>query len=98
MSVYEKLKERNIPLTPPAYPAAAFVPFAVTERTIYVSGHIARRDGKPWVGRLGDEMTTAEGQQAARSVAIDLLGTLEAATGGHLDRIRRIAKLLVLVH
>jgi enamine deaminase RidA (YjgF/YER057c/UK114 family) len=83
---------------PPPAPSGAFVPSVQIDRTLYVSGHIARRDGgKPWVGRLGESMTTAEGKEAARAVAIDLLGTLQAATGD-LARIKRIAKLLVLVN
>lgn len=82
---------------PPPVPAGAlFVPFVQIGRTLYVSGHIARRDGKPWIGRLGETMTTEEGKQAARAVAIDLLGTLQTAV--ELTRIKRIAKLLVLVN
>jgi enamine deaminase RidA (YjgF/YER057c/UK114 family) len=70
-----------------------FVPSVQTGNLVFVSGHIAKRDGQPWVGRLGDTMTTAEGQQAARAVAEDLLQTL-----GDLTRIRRIVKVMVLVH
>jgi enamine deaminase RidA (YjgF/YER057c/UK114 family) len=64
---------------------------------VFVSGHIAKVNGKPWVGRLGDNLTTAEGQDAARRVAIDLMGTLHAALGD-LNQIRRIVKLMVLVN
>jgi enamine deaminase RidA (YjgF/YER057c/UK114 family) len=42
-------------------------------------------------------MTTEEGKHAARSVAIDLMGTLQAAVGD-LNRIKRILKLMVLVN
>lgn len=70
-----------------------FVPSVQTGNLVFVSGHIARRDGQPWVGRLGETMTTAEGQQAARAVAEDLLRTL-----GDLSRIRRIVKVMVLVN
>ena len=42
-------------------------------------------------------MTTAEGQEAARAVAIDLLGTLHAAAGD-LNRVQRIVKLMALVN
>lgn len=98
MSAYEKLKALGITPPPPAAPSGAFVQFATNGNAIYLSGHIAKRDGKPWVGRLGEDMTTAEGKAAARSIGIDLLGTLEAATGGNLDRIKRLTKVLVLVH
>jgi enamine deaminase RidA (YjgF/YER057c/UK114 family) len=49
------------------------------------------------VGQLGLTMTTAEGQAAARAIAIDLMGTLQAAVGD-LSRVRRIVKLLGLVN
>jgi enamine deaminase RidA (YjgF/YER057c/UK114 family) len=43
-------------------------------------------------------MDTATGQAAARAVAIDLLGTLQAAAGGDLGRVKRIVKVLSLVN
>jgi enamine deaminase RidA (YjgF/YER057c/UK114 family) len=97
MSVYEKLKSRNITLPHPDSPVAAFVPFVRSGNLLFISGHIAKKDGKPWTGRLGGDLTTAEGKQAAQSIAIDLLATLQAASGD-LDKIRRIVKLLVLVN
>ena len=97
MSAYEKLTALNITLPPMAAPAAAYVPCVRTGNLAFTSGHIAKRDGKPWVGKLGAELTTEEGRAAARLIAIDLLGTLHASIGD-LNRIRRIVKLLVLVN
>jgi enamine deaminase RidA (YjgF/YER057c/UK114 family) len=97
MSVYEKLKARNIILPQLDPPVAAFVPFVRTGNLIFVSGHIAKKDGKPWTGKLGADLTTADGKQAAQFIAVDLLATLQAATGD-LNKIRRIVKLLVLVN
>ena len=97
MSVYEKLESLGIVLPPMPAPLAKFVPFVRTGNLIFVSGHIAKRDGKSWAGKLGDGIETAEGQQAARAVAIDLLAVLHAATGD-LNKIRRIVKLLILVN
>jgi enamine deaminase RidA (YjgF/YER057c/UK114 family) len=97
MSVYKKLEELNIQLPPVAVPAAAYVPFVQTGNLVFLSGHIAKKDGKPWVGQLGKTMGTEEGQQAARAVAIDLLGTLHAAVGD-LNKIKRIVKVMSLVN
>jgi len=97
MSVYDKLNELDIHLPPVATPAAAYVPFVQSGNQVYLSGHIARRDGQPWTGQLGRTMDTQEGQAAARAIAVDLLGTLHAATGD-LNRVRRIVKLMVLVN
>lgn len=97
MSIYNKLKELGISLPPVATPAAAYVPFVQTGNLIFLSGHIAKKDGKPWVGQLGKTMRTEEGKSAARAVAIDLMGTLNAAVGD-LNRVKRIVKLMSLVN
>jgi enamine deaminase RidA (YjgF/YER057c/UK114 family) len=93
----ERLQALGITLPPVAVPAAAYVPFVRTGNLVYLSGHIAKKDGKPWVGQLGLTMTTEEGQAAARVVAVDLLGTLAAALGD-LGRVRRIVKVMSLVN
>jgi enamine deaminase RidA (YjgF/YER057c/UK114 family) len=97
MSVYDRLSALGITLPPVSTPAAAYVPFVRTGSLVFLSGHVAKRDGKPWVGQLGNPLTTAEGKAAARAVAVDLMGTLHAAVGD-LNKIRRIVKLLGLVN
>jgi enamine deaminase RidA (YjgF/YER057c/UK114 family) len=97
MSVYDKLKELGIELPPVGTPAAAYVPFVRTGNLVFISGHIARQQGKPWVGQLGKTMTTEQGKAAARQIAIDLMGTLHAAAGD-LDNVKRIVKLMGLVN
>ena len=97
MNVYDKLTELDITLPPVAIPAAAYVPFTQTGNLVFLSGHIARRDGKPWVGQLGKNMTTEEGKAAARGIAIELMGTLHVAVGD-LNRVTRIVKLMSLVN
>ena len=97
MSVYDKLQALQITLPPVAAPAAAYVPFVQTGKLVFLSGHIAKRDGKVWAGQFGKNMSTEEGKAAARAVAIDLMGTLHAAVGD-LNRVRRIVKLMSLVN
>ncbi|MBB3177920.1 RidA family protein [Variovorax sp. Sphag1AA] len=97
MSIQDKLKSLGITLPPVSVPAAAYVPFVQTGNLVFLSGHIAKKDGKPWVGQLGANMTTEEGKQAARAIAIDLLGTLNAAIG-NLDKVKRIVKVMSLVN
>ncbi|MBL8305662.1 MAG: RidA family protein [Rubrivivax sp.] len=97
MSVAQRLSDLGIVLPPVAVPAAAYVPFVQTGSLVFLSGHIAKREGKPLVGQLGADMDTAAGQAAARAVAVDLLGTLQAAVGD-LAKVRRIVKVLSLVN
>ncbi len=98
MSIQDRLAELGISLPPVSVPAAAYVPFVQTGNLVFVSGHIAKKDGKPWVGQLGLTMGTEEGKAAARAIAIDLMGTLQAAAGGDLGRVKRIVKLISLVN
>lgn len=97
MSVYERLDALNITLPDLTLPVAAFVPFLRSGNLLFLSGHIAKNDGKPWVGQLGVDLTTEQGKKAARAVAIDLLGTLHAAVGD-LNQIKRVVKLMALVN
>jgi enamine deaminase RidA (YjgF/YER057c/UK114 family) len=93
-----RLAALGIQLPPLAVPAAAYVPFVKTGNLVFVSGHIAKRDGKAWVGQLGKDVDTATGKLAARAIAIDLMGTLSAAVDGDLGRVKRIVKLMSLVN
>lgn len=99
MSVYANLKRLNIELPPLATPAAAYVPWVRTDNLVFLSGHIARHaNGSVHVGQLGANISVEQGQNAARAVAIDLLGTLQAACGGDLERVVRIVKVMSLVN
>jgi enamine deaminase RidA (YjgF/YER057c/UK114 family) len=80
VSVYDKLRAIGISVPPVTPSVALFQPFVRTGNLIFVSGHIARRNGEPWVGQLGQQIAVADGQKAARAIAIDLLGALHAAT------------------
>lgn len=96
-TIDSRLKTLGIDLPPPGPPAAAYVMAATTGNTVFVSGHIAKRDGKPWVGKLGQNMDTETGNAAARSIAIDLMATLQHHLGS-LDKVKRIVKVMGLVN
>jgi enamine deaminase RidA (YjgF/YER057c/UK114 family) len=98
MTIAARLQALGIELPPLAIPAAAYLPFVQTGSLVFISGHIAKKDGKPWVGQLGLTLTTDEGKAAARAIAIDLMGTLQAAAGGDLARVKRIVKVMSLVN
>ena len=98
MSIDEKLLALGITLPSVATPAAAYVMYAQSGNQVFLSGHIAKKDGKPWVGQLGRELGTEQGREAARAVAIDLIATLKAACSGDLSRLRRIVKVMSLVN
>ena len=96
-NIYDKLAALGITLPAVSTPAAAYLPFVQTGNLVFLSGHLAKKDGAVIVGQLGKNITTAEGKLAARAIAIDLMGTLQAAVGD-LSRVKRIVKLMSLVN
>ncbi|MBB3258820.1 enamine deaminase RidA (YjgF/YER057c/UK114 family) [Paraburkholderia bannensis] len=97
INIYDRLEQLGIELPQAGAPAAAYVMSAQSGNTVYLSGHIAKKDGKVWTGKLGDTLSTEEGKAAARSIAIDLIATLHAHTGD-LNKVKRIVKLMSLVN
>ena len=96
-NIAKKLADLGIVLPAAGAPAAAYVMSAQTGNTLFLSGHIAKKDGQVVVGKLGLNMTTDEGKAAARSIAIDLMATMQAHLG-NLDRVKRIVKVMSLVN
>lgn len=96
-NVYDQLAALNITLPAVAIPAAAYLPFVQSGNLVFLSGHLPKKDGQVIVGQLGKNMTTEEGKAAARLIAIDLMGTLQAAVGD-LNRVKRIVKVMSLVN
>ena len=96
-NIYDKLKTLGVILPAISVPAAAYLPFVQTGKLIFLSGHLAKTGGKVIVGQLGKNTSLEEGKQAARAIAIDLMGTLHAATGD-LNKVKRIVKVMSLVN
>lgn len=93
MSIEEKLRTLGLELPAGTVPVANFVSTAQTGNLLFVSGHISTA----LCGKLGREVTKEQGYQAARQIALDMLGSVHDALG-NLDRISRIVKLLGLVN
>ncbi|HZE89149.1 MAG TPA: RidA family protein [Verrucomicrobiae bacterium] len=93
----KSLDALGITLPPPTAPVGSYLGAVRTGQLVFLSGHIAKKDGVPWAGRVGAEISREEATAAARSIAIDLLGTLHGAVGD-LARVRRLVKLTVLVN
>lgn len=84
-----KLKEKGIELPSASAPAANYVPFTKTGNLVYVSGQVSQWNGeRKFIGKLGKEFDVAEGQQAARLCALNLVAHAKVAAGGDLDRLR----------
>ena len=89
-----KLAELGVHLPPPMAPMANYVPYVVTGSLVVVSGQVPAVDGQIAVtGKVGEEVSVEQGQQAARLCLTNVLTHLRAACGGDLDRVRRVVRL-----
>lgn len=99
MATFEdKLAEMGVYLPDAPAPAANYVPYVQAGDLVYVSGQISRDDNGLLTGKLGADMDTPTGADAARSCAIALLAQVKAACGGDLDRLKRVVKLTGFVN
>lgn len=91
------LAERGLTLPQAAAPVAAYVPVVETGGLLHVSGQLPFRDGKVVTGRLGEDVSLEQGQDAAQRCALMLVAQLKAHLGS-LERVARIVKLGVFVN
>lgn len=97
MSAEDRLRALGLALPPPARPAGNYVGAALSGNLLFLAGHGPRRDdGSLITGRVGEDLTVEQGYEAARAVALGLLGTMRAELGS-LDRVTRIVKVLGMV-
>lgn len=93
-SIDEKLKELGIELITPTSPVANYAKAVQTGNLVYLSGHgPTKADGKDIIGKVGKDLSTEQGIEAAKRTAISLLSTLKMQLGGDLSRVRRIVKV-----
>ena len=89
-----RLNELGIELPRPAAPVANYVPFTTCGNLVIVAGQLCQWQGElRHVGKLGAGIGIAEGKDAARLCALNILSHVRAACGGDLDRVRRVLRL-----
>jgi enamine deaminase RidA (YjgF/YER057c/UK114 family) len=92
MSVSDRLKAAGVTLPDARPPVANYVPFVITGNLLFISGQVSITPEGLIKGRLGEDMTLEQGQQAARACAINLITQMKSALGD-LERVTRIVKL-----
>jgi enamine deaminase RidA (YjgF/YER057c/UK114 family) len=98
MQAEARLKEMGIKLPSAVTPVANYVPAVRTGSLVFLSGHGPfKEDGSLITGKVGSELTEEQGYEAARRVAVGLMGSLKAEIGD-LEKVKRVVKLLGLVN
>ncbi len=98
MSIEARLRAIHLELPPPPKPMATYSTAVRHGDLLFVSGTgPLRSDGSYLTGRLGADMSVADGKAAARLVALAMIATVQAHVGS-LDSVARIVKVLGFVN
>lgn len=97
-AIDQRLSELGLTLPDAPAPAAAYVPFVISGGMVYVSGQISQNTGGLIKGKLGADLSTEQGAEAAKACALALLAQLRAACGGDFGRLKRVVKLTGFVN
>jgi enamine deaminase RidA (YjgF/YER057c/UK114 family) len=94
----QRVRELGLTLPGRMPPSGRYAKFVQEGELLWLSGHLPDSAGAPLhMGKLGRELTTEQGYEAARQAAICLLGSIRTATGD-LNRVTRVVKLLGMVN
>ena len=95
----ERIRELGLTLPAPRIPAGSdHVPYVRTGNLVFVGGDVSRRPGgSVLTGKLGEDMTTEEGYQAARGIVLSVLATVRSAIGD-LEEVVRVVRVFGMVN
>jgi enamine deaminase RidA (YjgF/YER057c/UK114 family) len=90
----DRIRELGIELPKASTPGANYVPTVRSGALVFISGQVSQWNGeRRFIGKLGREFQVADGQQAARLCALNLIAHLRNAVDGDLDRVVRCVNL-----
>jgi len=93
-TVAERMARLEIQLPEPSKPGATYVPFIRTGNLVFITGQLSQWNGeRRFIGKLGSEFDVAEGQQAARLCALNVLAQLRVAVNGDLGRVTQCVRI-----
>ena len=91
--ILDKLKEVGVTLPNPPNPAGSYIPMITTGNLAFISGQIPIQDGKvKFTGKIPDEQTIENAQEAAKLCIINGLAQLNAFFGT-LENITKIIRI-----
>ena len=94
MCFENKIKELNLILPDAPDPVGSYVATKISGKILYVSGQISMTDkGELIKGKLGNELTTENGYEAAKRCALNIIAQVKKACNKDLSKIKSCLKL-----
>ena len=97
--IESRLEQMGITLPDSPAPIANYVPGVRTGNLLYLSGlgPASRADGTTPSGKVGRDLTTEQGYEAARLTGMNIIARMKGELGD-LDRVKQVVKLLGMVN
>jgi len=99
MNFENKIKELNITLPKAADPVGSYLATKITGKMLFISGQISMSENAELIkGKLGKELKTEEGYEAAKRCALSIVAQAKKACSGDLSKIKSCVKLTGFVN
>jgi enamine deaminase RidA (YjgF/YER057c/UK114 family) len=99
MSFEDKILELQINLPVAKDPVGSYLATKVIGKMLFISGQISiSKDGELIKGKLGKELSTDEGYQAAKRCALSIVSQVKQSCGGDLSKVKSCIKLTGFVN
>ena len=99
MNFEDNLKKNNIILPEAASPVGSYVATKISNNFLFISGQISMdENGKLITGKIGKDLNTDDGYNAAKRCAISIISQAKKACGGDLSKIKSCIKLTGFVN
>ena len=96
--IEQRLEELAIILPEAPKPVANYVPYVIADKQVIISGQIAKIGDKFITGKVGQELSIEQGQEAAYICALNILAQLKEACQGDLNKVQKCLKLGIFVN
>ena len=99
MNFEEKIKELKIELPEAKAPVGSYVASKISGKMLFISGQISiAANGELIKGKLGRELKTEEGYEAAKRCGLSIVSQVKKACGGDSSKIKYCVKLTGFVN
>ena len=99
MNFEDNLKKNNIELPKAADPVGSYVATKITGKMLFISGQISiDENGKLIKGKVGKDLNTDAGYNAAKRCALNIISQVKKACNGDLSKVKSCVKLTGFVN
>ena len=99
MNFEKKLEELKIILPKPKSPVGSYVATKIAGNFLFISGQVSiAENGELITGKIGKELSTQKGYEAAKRCGLSIIAQAKMACGGNLSKIKSCIKLTGFVN